>query len=94
MITIHIVNVPDPIVWRQEDYTAICGEVVEQAVPANIIPDVMLCSVGIIASTFGRNMCDRCQLHDDPADGLVYFLMSKEDSKKLQKRQEEYAETA
>lgn len=88
---IHIVNSVEPIVWRQLTQVAICGETIEQAVPANIVPDVFLCSVGMVASTFGRLMCKQCQLADEPENGWVYFCLTTEDARKL-KRQQELAE--
>lgn len=88
---IHIVNVPEPIQQHGQDQKAVCGEIVHEAIPVNIVPDVILCSVGMVASTFGRNMCPNCQLRDDPPDGVTYFMISKELSNKL-RRQPEYQE--
>lgn len=85
---IHIINSVEPIVWKQQDQMSICGYIVEQAVPANIVPDPFLCSVGGIASTFGHHMCKHCQLMEDPPDGWVYFCLSKEDAKKLKQMRE------
>lgn len=88
---IHIVSSQEPIIWRQLTQVALCGEAIEKAVAANIVPDVLLCSVGMVASTFGRLMCKDCQLAEEPENGWVYFCLTSEDARKL-KRQQELAE--
>ena len=87
-VKVHIVNSVEPIVWKREAQLSICGKIIEEAVPANIVPDIYLCSVGGIASTFGNHMCTACQLRDDPPDGWVYFCLTRADAQKLKQMRE------
>lgn len=87
---IHLVFRDDPITLHGKDQEALCGYVVPRATPLNQVWDVTLASVGMIASTF-QHMCFDCVTHEEPANGLAYFMYAKEDEAKF-KKQIEYAE--
>lgn len=88
---IHICNKADPIVEHGQDQLSICGSLIKKARPLVIVPDVTRVSVGIIADTFGRNMCGKCQMIE-PELEYVYFLVAESEWLRMMRHQPEYAE--
>lgn len=88
----HLVFCPDPIPVHGQDQKALCGYVVQRAIPLNQVWDISLASVAMIADTF-RHMCFDCQTHDEPPTGLAYFMIDAEDADKF-RRAPEYAEVS
>jgi hypothetical protein len=86
----HLVFRQEPITVHGQDQEALCGYVVPRAIPLNQVWDITLASVAMIADTF-QHMCFDCQTHDEPPNGLAYFMIAKEDEEKF-RRPTEYAE--
>lgn len=74
---IHFVVRAEPIVKHGKDELALCGHLIERAEPVVIVPDAVVVSLGIIASTFGSKMCRHCQ-NLEPGEGYCYFMATAE----------------
>lgn len=88
---IHIVNTPDPIVREGELQQAICKAMIPKARHLVIVPDVRGASVGLIADTYGFQMCRECPMID-PVFPYVYFDVTESEWLRLTRGVAEYAE--
>lgn len=82
---IHFVITGEPIPYHGLVQTALCGHLVVRAQPIVIIPDAIVVSIGIIASTFGSKMCRKCQ-ELEPGEGYCYFMATAEQVEELRRK--------
>lgn len=87
---IHYAVRSEPIHPHGQDQLARCGYVVPRAQPVVIVPDAVVISVGMLASTFGSKMCRHCA-NLEPGEGYVYFLSTAEEVEAM-RRKLEYAD--